>query len=709
MRRRRPHAGTTPRAGRLVAALVVLCLAPLALLTWCSSTLSARAVRGQVDARVRNTAGASAVYVAGQMAGLSDLVDSYAQRPTVVAAMGRPAARRDRHTIAHHLAELQRARSGIDVVFVTDPGGRLVDIIPNTPSIVGKDFSFRDWYRGVTAGGRPYVSEAYETAATGHARVVGAAAQIRAPAAGGGRGRVVGILVAAYGLDTIQRFVDDFAAAQGVRLTVTDQRGVVVAAAGAARRGLVSRRGDPLVAAALRHRSGISERTTPAGRVITAYEPIQGLGWTVTADVATGTAFAPIGELRRAVLAIGAVLGLAVAAGLVLLGRALGQRALAEQRVKDGQERTRELLEATAEAFISIDAGGLVTAWNSRAAETFGWPAAAAVGRPLAELIVPEPSRQAHDQGRRRYLETGEGPLLDRRVEVTALHRDGHQFPVEVLIWAAGSGPRTVFNAFAHDISERRRAEEDLRQAKREADRANRAKSEFLSKMSHELRTPLNAILGFGQLLQLEDLTGEQAESVDHMLNGGRHLLALINEVLDISRIESGSLSLSPEPVDLAEVVKDTVDLIGPLAAERQIAVEAPDPAGAGWTVQADRQRLKQVLLNLASNAVKYNRHGGSIRVAWRAATPGRVAVAVHDSGPGIPPDKMARLFTPFDRLGAEQTEVQGTGMGLALSRGLVEAMGGTLTADSAEGEGTTFTLELPVAASMAPEASGRR
>ena len=567
MRRRQPQARTPRQASRLIAALVVLCLAPLALLTWFSLTLSARAVRSQVDARVRNTATASSVYVSEQMGGLSDLVGSYAQRPTVVAAMRQPA---DRRAIAFHLAELQRARSGLD-----------------------------------------------------------------------------------------------------------------------------SRRSDPLVDAALAHRSGISERTSSAGRVITADEPIQRLDWTVTADVATGTAFAPIGELRRTVLAIGTVPGLVLLAGLVLLGRALGQRALAEQQVKDGEERTRELLAATAEAFISMDAAGLVTGWNSRATQTFGWPAAEAVGRPLAELIVPGPSREAHDQGRRRYLETGEGPLLNRRVEVTALHKDGHQFPVEVVIWAVGSGPGTAFNAFAHDISERRRDEEALKQAKRDADRANRAKSEFLSKMSHELRTPLNAILGFGQLLQLEDLTGEQAESVDHMLNGGRHLLALINEVLDISRIETGSLSLSPEPVDVMEIVKDTVDLIGPLAAERQITVEAPGPAGGGWRVQADRQRLKQVLLNLASNAVKYNRHGGSIRVSCQAASPGRVAVAVEDSGPGIPPDKMGRLFTPFDRLGAEQSEVQGTGMGLALSKGLVEAMGGSLTAGSVEGEGTTFTLEL--------------
>ena len=156
------------------------------------------------------------------------------------------------------------------------------------------------------------------------------------------------------------------------------------------------------------------------------------------------------------------------------------------------------------------------------------------------------------------------------------------------------------------------------------------------------------------------------------------------------------SLSLSPEPVDLLEVVKDTVDPIRPLAAERQIAITAPSPDGHDWTAQADRQRLKQVLLNLASNAVKYNRHGGTIRVACQATPAGRVAIAVQDTGPGLSADKLARLFNPFDRLGAEETEVQGTGMGLALSKGLMEAMGGDLTAVSVEGEGTTFTVELP-------------
>jgi signal transduction histidine kinase len=234
--------------------------------------------------------------------------------------------------------------------------------------------------------------------------------------------------------------------------------------------------------------------------------------------------------------------------------------------------------------------------------------------------------------------------------------------------------------------------------AKQEADRANTAKSEFLSRMSHELRTPLNAILGFGQLLQLDDLDEEQTESVDHILRAGQHLLGLINEVLDLARIESGHLALSPEAVGVFEVIKDTVDLIGPLAAERALRIHAPSAPECAWTVQADRQRLKQILLNLASNAVKYNRHGGSISLTCEAGDEGRVRVAVADTGPGIPADKLPRLFTQFDRLGAEHSEVQGTGMGLVLAKRLAEAMGGALTVDSVEGQGTIFTLELSLA-----------
>jgi len=248
------------------------------------------------------------------------------------------------------------------------------------------------------------------------------------------------------------------------------------------------------------------------------------------------------------------------------------------------------------------------------------------------------------------------------------------------------------------DITERKRGEVALNQAKQEAERANRAKSEFLSRMSHELRTPLNAILGFGQLLQRDELTEGQRESIDQVLHGGRHLLGLINEVLDISRIETGSLALSQEAVNVYELLTETIDLIRPLAAERELRIQAPSAEGCSWTVRADRQRLRQALLNLASNAVKYNRHGGSIEFACDAAAEGRLRILVRDTGPGVAADKLHRLFTPFDRLGAEQTDIQGTGMGLALSKRLLEAMGGTLTANSIQGQGSTFTMELALA-----------
>src|SRR6266446_3962752 len=239
------------------------------------------------------------------------------------------------------------------------------------------------------------------------------------------------------------------------------------------------------------------------------------------------------------------------------------------------------------------------------------------------------------------------------------------------------------------EITERRLAEE-------EADRANRAKSEFLSRMSHELRTPLNGIIGFAQLLELEVPDGDQRESVDHILKGGRHLLGLINEVLDIARIEAGNLAMSPEPVSADEVLRAALDLIRPQAAARGIQIL--EPASVGRYVTADRQRLQQVLLNLLSNAVKYNRQGGAIRVGCEDGSSGRLRFTVADTGGGIPPEMMNRLFRPFDRLGAEQTAVEGTGLGLALSQRLVEAMGGTLTARSTVGEGATFTVELRLA-----------
>jgi signal transduction histidine kinase/ActR/RegA family two-component response regulator len=257
---------------------------------------------------------------------------------------------------------------------------------------------------------------------------------------------------------------------------------------------------------------------------------------------------------------------------------------------------------------------------------------------------------------------------------------------------------RYVLKVVDARTAELQRTHVELDTARSQAEAANQSKSEFLSRMSHELRTPLNAVLGFAQLLELDDLTPEQHESVGHIVKGGRHLLDLINEVLDISRIETGNLALSAEAVRVADLIDEAMDLMGPLAAQSGIQLHRDETDDAHTHVQADRQRLKQVILNLLSNAVKYNRTGGSVTIGSRRVEGGRIRVFVSDTGPGIPLDQQALLFVPFERLGAAETSVEGTGIGLTLSRRLAEAMGGALDLESVPGRGSTFWIELPLA-----------
>jgi len=236
-----------------------------------------------------------------------------------------------------------------------------------------------------------------------------------------------------------------------------------------------------------------------------------------------------------------------------------------------------------------------------------------------------------------------------------------------------------------------------LLEARLAAEKANRAKSEFLSRMSHELRTPLNAVLGFGQLLELDGLTPDQAENVSQITKGGAHLLDLINEILDISQIESGHMSMSPEAVLVSEVVDSAISLLRPLADERAVHLIGGSDLGCNQYIFADRQRLKQILLNLVGNGIKYNRQGGSVSISCFQPVRGTLRIQVTDTGPGIAADQFHLLFQPFERLGAEQTSVPGTGVGLALSRGLADAMGGKLDVESTPGRGSTFWVEFPI------------
>ena len=249
------------------------------------------------------------------------------------------------------------------------------------------------------------------------------------------------------------------------------------------------------------------------------------------------------------------------------------------------------------------------------------------------------------------------------------------------------------------DISGRSREVALVRRAKDEAERANEAKSEFLSRMSHELRTPLNSILGFGQLLQMELEPGPTRVSVDRIVQAGRHLLTLINEVLEISRIEAHATMREVEPVEAVRPLADAVELLRPLAQDRRIEIVQDLHGGLYRCVLADPQRLTQVLLNVVSNAIKYNRVGGTVRITFRDVPDRRLRLSVEDTGFGIPEDAHDKVFMPFERAGADRTSAEGTGLGLTLARRLIEEMGGSIGIErSTPDVGTVFHIDLPLA-----------
>jgi PAS domain S-box-containing protein len=385
------------------------------------------------------------------------------------------------------------------------------------------------------------------------------------------------------------------------------------------------------------------------------------------------------------------------------------QKAALESR-RQTEQRFRALIERSLDLISLVSAEGVLVYESPAAQQILGYAPGERIGRRALEFIHPDDLDRVG--GFHRDLLARPGGSI--AVHVRVRHKDGSWR------WLEGSATNLLHEpsvgaivANYRDVTERRLIEDEirrlnvqleqrviertaeLRDAKEEAERANRAKSDFLSRMSHELRTPLNAILGFAQLLEMEPLAEEQRDSVRQILRGGQHLLRLVNEVLDITRIEAGNTPPSLEPVGLAAIVEESLDLIMPLAAQRQIQVVNATPEAWERYVHADSQRLKQVLLNVLSNAVKFNRDGGIVRLSCEDRPNGRLRIGVADTGVGIPHDRLPRLFIPFERLGAEQIGVEGTGLGLAHSRALVDSMGGEIGVETEPGRGSLFWVDL--------------
>ncbi len=341
------------------------------------------------------------------------------------------------------------------------------------------------------------------------------------------------------------------------------------------------------------------------------------------------------------------------------------------------------IIRSIGESLIVVDPDGTIRTANQATFAMLGYEEQELVGQPVSPTLVDPYS------------------LEPTAIERVYRRKDGQSIPVlfSASALSPDDGAAAGFVLLAHDITERKRAEEELRLAKQEAERANRAKTEFLSRTSHELRTPLNAILGFGQLLEIAELAPLDRESVDQILRAGRHLLRLINDVLDIAGIETGRRTLSPEPVSIVEAAEEALGLVQPLATGRGIHVFSGLAADENRYVYADAQRLQQVLLNLLSNAVKFNRDHGAVILTCEERDGNLLRIRVTDTGPGIAAEDLHKLFVPFERLQAEQAGIEGTGLGLAHSRSLVRAMGGSIGVESVVGQGSTFWLELAIVA----------
>ncbi len=368
-------------------------------------------------------------------------------------------------------------------------------------------------------------------------------------------------------------------------------------------------------------------------------------------------------------------------------------RQQAEAEVRASQQQLKNILDFAPLPIFLKDRAGRYLQANRAFANAHGLSGDEILGKTSADLYPAETVAMV-DEHSEQVFTTGAA----QEFEEILVREDGpHTFLSTRFLLPGLSGAPDTLGVISRDVTERKRAEQEIHQAREEAERANRAKSEFLSRMSHELRTPLNAILGFGQLLEMSVQSSRQRENVSHILKGGNHLLGLINEVLDIARIESGRLELTLEGVDASRVLDEAASLIQPLAAGRSVRVDRCVGDGRGRMVRADRQRLSQIALNLLSNAVKYNRPGGTVSLSCEvAASQERIRLAVSDTGYGIAPAHLGKLFKPFERLGAEHGNIEGTGIGLALSKRLVEAMGGAIGVDSDTSRGSTFWVELP-------------
>jgi protein-histidine pros-kinase len=366
------------------------------------------------------------------------------------------------------------------------------------------------------------------------------------------------------------------------------------------------------------------------------------------------------------------------------------------QGASQGDSLFRSLLESAPDAMVIVDQRGTIVLVNSQTERLFGYARDELVGQPI-EVLVPERFR-AHASYREEYTAAPRVREMGAGLDLYGRRKSGDEFPVEISLSPLSTEGGLLVSSSIRDVTDRKRTERALQEKNIELERASRAKDRFLASMSHELRTPLNAIIGFTGTLLMRlpgPLTTDQAHQLETVRSSARHLLSLINDILDLARIQSGRIEISREEFSCQHVLHDVVTTLRPLAEAKGLSFDLMVP-DEERRICSDRRALSQILLNLTNNAIKFTEHGG-VRVELDDSTdPGTIAIRIIDTGPGIAPDDQRHLFTPFTQGATAVGRPGGTGLGLHLSQQLAILLGGAITFSSEVDRGSTFTLSLP-------------
>ncbi|MCU1286059.1 MAG: sensory transduction histidine kinase [Acidobacteriales bacterium] len=698
---------------RIYLVTLALSALPLALFVFSAHQLLVHQVSSKIETQGIQSGNLIGNLIEQHMAESKLLLQSFATRPDLLNSF----ETQNFHKVTEHLQQAHELRPDFLFFSVYDSAGTMKAIYPADPATLGKNFAFRDWYRGAKSQSKPYVSEVYETAVGKQVPVVAIAIRLN-----DSHGDLVGFLMASVEVDTIFKDIRNLTLPQSSSMiSLVDQSGHVFGNAKTKLKEISPRQpvDSDLLAQVQAGTPSLKLHHLMGQDMLLTYCPIKSLAWGVIIEIQPSAISKALWEYEKSLGILGLLIaGLAAGAG--------GFVASLYKQLRDSEQQTRVVVDRALDAFIATNLEGVINDWNAQAESTFGWQRSEIIGQNAKDKIFPPYSEVPFD----RKLDESSKDLaessLNSRFETTALHKDGHEFPVELSVSAVRHGRHRAINCFLRDITERNRSHaailrlnfqleatnSELQSRNREVERATLLKSQFLASMSHELRTPLNAIVGFSDLLAERiagDLNEKQTRFVSHIKTGAKHLLQLINDILDLSKIESGQMDLCREDFYVGDVLPEVLSTIRPLAMAKKI--EVIQNLESFLSINADRVRFKQVMYNLLSNAIKFTPDGGKIRIDGLGDGPFSRLV-VSDTGIGIRIEDQALVFEEF-RQSSETTKgiKEGTGLGLAITRRLVEQHGGRLWLESEVGKGSrfSFTMEKAIADPGVPVVSATR